>query len=194
LVQWNCHMGYQAVSLDRQRFGNSLDFVESVLEAMEINTVIPKPIKALIDDLQKTGMSELRFEPDLEFQKKFGTKPKTIFKSHIELDEFMYKLLQVDQDFERNYKDEFIYLKSIDRAYWMKHLKVQADILNIRNEKKQIMFEKYDQLSETERLDRELKRRMEELIKIQPLQRVEGNWAFYECPFGDPCKRQSIIM
>jgi len=137
----------------------------------------------------------MKFEMSGDFMKKFNvSKNKIGFKTHILLDEFVQKLFIIDVDFEKNYNDEFQFLKSLDRSFWMKHLKLLEDLNNLKEEKKTLIFEKYNQIADTERLDSEIKRKTEEMLKFVPLQKIEANWTIYDCPCGDPMKRQSIIL
>jgi hypothetical protein len=54
---------------------------------------------------------------DNDFIKKFKIKSNTIqFKTHSQLDEFVKKLIEIDNDFSKNYKGHWEFLKSFDRG------------------------------------------------------------------------------
>ena len=51
---------------------------------------------------------------------------KKEFKSHKELDEFVAKLIQEEPMFEENYPHEWGLLKSFDRAFWLRHVRLNC--------------------------------------------------------------------
>ena len=74
--------------------------------------------------MKKKGKCEMEFQPDADFIKKFElTQDKYAFKTHQELDTFMYNLTQKCPTFKLDYENESTLLKSFDRAFWLRHFK-----------------------------------------------------------------------
>jgi len=57
------------------------------------------------------------------------------FERHCELDEFVDKLFEVEVKFDIKYPQEYAFLKSFDRAFWMRYFKITEEITK---EKKKI--------------------------------------------------------
>eukprot|EP01027_Heterolobosea_sp_BB2_P022142 GEZU01032579.1.p1 GENE.GEZU01032579.1~~GEZU01032579.1.p1 ORF type:complete len:110 (+),score=40.18 GEZU01032579.1:155-484(+) len=61
---------------------------------------------------------------DGSFREKFKVKESSKrFESHSELDQFVNALLDADPEFTVNHKEEWMLLKSFDRAFWLRHLR-----------------------------------------------------------------------
>jgi len=62
------------------------------------------------------------------FREVFKIKEKSKkFNSHEELDTFIHYLQKSDMEFELKYKNEWVLLKSFDRAFWMRYYKFPND-------------------------------------------------------------------
>jgi hypothetical protein len=77
-----------------------------------------------MEALRKEGKCDMKFQMDSQFREDFQIQEKTItFKTHLELDTFVQKLLEKDVDFSTKHRSEWVLLKSFDRALWLKHSK-----------------------------------------------------------------------
>jgi hypothetical protein len=88
---------------------------------VDMKKVVRGPMKRYINRIIHDGWAKLVFISDKEFQKKFGMKHKTIdFSSHEQLDKFVINLIKKDNLFQHNHAEEYHFLKSFDRAIWLK--------------------------------------------------------------------------
>ena len=66
----------------------------------------------------------MTFFPNSEAIAKFSlSKSSFTFTCHEELDEFVIGLENVDPRFQMNHSQEWILLKSFDRAFWLRYLR-----------------------------------------------------------------------
>lgn len=192
IVDWNIKKGFKKVSDNKEKCGNSQDFVECILEAIGLKITLPEYFSKFLNKIKEKGQSKLEFNPSNEFSKKFGLKePSIVFSSHSQLDFFVSKLYEIDSNFDWNWKGEYQFLKSFDRAFWMKHLNIKVEIskLNstIKIEKNEKVFEK---------LSKDLVQLEEENEKCKPnYKRERTQRGLIDCcPFKDPTKTQSILF
>ncbi|KAL9657031.1 hypothetical protein ABK040_014579 [Willaertia magna] len=166
IVKWNATMLYKDRDTEIGKSGNCQDFVDDVLHELGISRehLQEGPLGKFLKELKSKGKSDLMYEMDENFRKKFNRDEKSIvFKTHKDLDEFVQQLLLIDTDFDKNYKLDWMFLKSIDRAFWLKHFKFED-----RLEYKPLMQETVDEDNEV----------------IETV----------ECPFKDPRTTYSIIF
>lgn len=102
------------------RYGNCQDFVNAMLGIVGI----PKEthsylLQEIIEKIKKKGSAELIFKPNLDFQKKFKFKE---LNTHEELDDFLEACFEIEETFENDHKDEWMFLKAIDDLMWKKFL------------------------------------------------------------------------
>jgi hypothetical protein len=194
ICEWNVHMGYRKNKVVNERYGNSQEFVESVLEAIGVRLNLPDALSSFLGKMKEKGSCKLEFAMSKDFQKKFGQKVDSItFFSHAQLDDFVHKLLEVDKNLATNHKGEYLFLKSFDRAYWMRHLNIKNELSKIASEEKK--------LDEMEVIEQDDVLRVEGLVKKLEKQRRQledenerVKPSGFECPFKDPTKTQSIIF
>lgn len=163
-------------------------------------------MKDFVEDLRKNGKSDLRYKPSEDVRTKFNISEKSIsFKSHVELDKFVAGLLQKDLDFPLKHKAEYQFLKSLDRAMWMRHFKVRdmisknkQKIVQIQNAVKmnkmhpqqgEALIEKLN--LENEDVELGNKESCPLTRKVKVLDEEEEECA---CAFGDPVQSKSIIF
>jgi len=65
-------------------------------------------------------------------------KKKIYFQNHVEIDKFVQKIIDFDPMWMQSlkYQEDFRLLKSLDRAFWLRHLKDKK--------KKEYQFQEYD--------------------------------------------------
>jgi hypothetical protein len=121
-------MKYKEGATDNKSHGNCQDFIDDVMKELgleRICEVMAKgelPVARFFRKLRQTGSCTLEFPMDQVFRSKFDIEEENkIFKTHVELDEFVIKLKQVDPNFAQTYPLEWALLKSFDRAFWLKH-------------------------------------------------------------------------
>ena len=87
-----------------------------MLQSLNLELKFKGPLSEFIHKLREQGKGEIEFLLDADFREKFGLNMRKVeFKNHVELDEFVHKLLEAEPDFEEKYKDEWALLKSFDR-------------------------------------------------------------------------------
>ena len=125
IVKWNTCMFYKDHG-GTGNSGNCQDFVDSVLKAIGVSKdgLYKGPMAEFLKDMRTKGKCDLVFKMDPAFRKKFNrAESEIVFKSHEQLDIFVTELMEIDDDFQKNYQDEYNFLKSFDRAFWLKHLR-----------------------------------------------------------------------
>ena len=100
--------------------GNCQDFVDELLEALEIRPKFSGPMAAFLKRLKRKGVCDLQFRMSESFRRKFSiTEEKMVFTSHEQLDKFVERLLIVDPEFDAVHKEEWVLLKAFDRGFWL---------------------------------------------------------------------------
>lgn len=200
IVNWNVSRAFHLT--EKKQFGNSQDFVDSLLESIGINQInVPTPIQQFLTQIREKGNSELEFKPSVEFQRKFKLKKITQFNSHQELDEFTSKLLDIDIELPKNHPDEFTILKSFDRGFWMRHVLAKKQIqknsqklIDLQKEKfvkavKGMQLDVENITKEIKQFEKDQKVFIQESLKFEPcLSKLESS-----CPFCDPRRTNSFL-
>jgi len=128
IVKWNTTMQYKDRDTIPGKTGNCQDFVDDVLTSIGLSrdNLTQGPLGEFLKKLKTKGQSDLVFKMDEKFKKTFNMEEsKKKFTTHKDVDEFVKNLISIDPDFERNYRYEWVFLKSIDRAFWLKHMKFE---------------------------------------------------------------------
>jgi hypothetical protein len=190
IIEWNISMGYRKTvrESDKSAYGNSQDFVESLLSSMNVKLELPEPLTVFLENIKQNGFSKLEFTMNKEFQKKFKQKTSSVcFSKHSELDDFVQSLLLIDFKFMFDHKGEYQFLKSLDRAFWMKHINIEDEIKLLEQ-----------QLSEIYLSDEKKKsaKKREIVMRIEENENVKPKWKGKKecCPFHNPLKTQSILL
>jgi hypothetical protein len=107
-----------------QNEGNCQEFVDDILLSLSITNKFEGALGNFLDEMRSKGTCNICFSTDKLFQQSFGLdKKKFEFKSHYELDLFVYNLFSIDKEFKKTFPNEYSLLKSFDRAFWLKHFK-----------------------------------------------------------------------
>ena len=128
IVKWNTTMSYKERDTETGKSGNCQDFVDDVLVSIGLSrdSLSQGPLGEFLKKLKTKGQSDLIFKMSEPFRKAFNfAEHKKKFTTHRDLDEFVKGLLAIDPDFEKNYRYEWLFLKSMDRAFWLKHIKFE---------------------------------------------------------------------
>lgn len=124
ISEWNSGFTYCKIPTNKSNHANCQDFVEEVLKRLKIDVKFQGPMNIFLNNLKSKGTSDLAFIPSKDFIEKFHLdKKEYIFKDHKTLDEFVQRLIELDDKFQLSYKHEYNFLKSFDRAFWMRHFK-----------------------------------------------------------------------
>lgn len=213
IVEWNTSKQYKNHGGDKSKVGNCQDFVEAVLNKLEIKINFAGPLGEFLKSLKTSGKADLSFKMDNEFRRKFEIEEKAItFKSHIELDNFVNKLVKKECEFSIKHKLEWAFLKSFDRAFWMRHWKLEEEInknsQKINNFKALIEKHKNDiapdelasMQSQLKALEAQKNTLEEEHNKVIPLyeEKIDeedgDTYTDLGCPFNDPTVTYSVIF
>eukprot|EP00818_Percolomonas_sp_WS_P003566 CAMPEP_0117441756 /NCGR_PEP_ID=MMETSP0759-20121206/3797_1 /TAXON_ID=63605 /ORGANISM="Percolomonas cosmopolitus, Strain WS" /LENGTH=469 /DNA_ID=CAMNT_0005233617 /DNA_START=192 /DNA_END=1601 /DNA_ORIENTATION=+ len=136
IVRWNTTMKYTngvgRRSSSKKHVGNCQDFVDDMLQALNIRVDFQGALKEFLNDLRTKGKSELKFKITPTFRETFDLDEhvsEIIFKTHSQLDEFVHRIKSHKASFklELDFHDESYLLKSYDRAFWMKNFKYEDD-------------------------------------------------------------------
>lgn len=172
-MDWNLGMDYDNNPRDKNGLkGNCHDFVEAVLERIDLKPEFPGAMGQFLKKMKSTGKCDLTFEPDLNFVNQCNLKKKTTFKTHEELDLFVNQILSGKDfknmsEFKEKRPGDYALLKSFDRAFWLR--KMHAE-----NKKRQV-DDKYLPLYIIKKEGSEHKKHL-------------------GCPFGDPIETLSVLQ
>jgi hypothetical protein len=185
---WNTKMKYsENQDSDKTKFGNSQDFVESLLNSFGVQLNLPLSIKNFLEEIKKNGSTKLNFQYAYNFKQQFDLKGTSMtFNTHSELDKFMQEICEIDPAAIIHWKNEFQFLKSFDRAFWMKHYFIQTEI-----EKLEKKLKKCEEEHEQQIIKDDIEKLKEESLKFSPHYDEEYECA---CPLGDPVNSQSLIL
>jgi hypothetical protein len=203
IVDWNVSKKYQTSGGDKRNVGNCQDFIEAVLNSIGIKLQLEGPLGEFLSSIRENGSTKLEFKMNEEFRKKFNIEAKSkVFTTHTDLDKFVDSLIETEPFFEKKYKMEYQFLKSFDRAFWMRHLKVEGELQKMETKVKKmekILNQQKDNLSPSDMEDAtkqvdSVKLELEKLRKEDS--EICPNTVDFEevCPFKDPRDTHSIWM
>eukprot|EP01027_Heterolobosea_sp_BB2_P013431 GEZU01019387.1.p2 GENE.GEZU01019387.1~~GEZU01019387.1.p2 ORF type:complete len:219 (-),score=85.77 GEZU01019387.1:83-739(-) len=127
VVDWNVNYSYKNLTIGEttKKVGNCQDFVEVMLTALGIKFDFQNgALGEFLKDMREKGKSDMNFKPSAAFRNKFELNEKSFeFKAHKEFDVFVASLMENCDNFSSVFKDEYVLLKSFDRAFWLRHIK-----------------------------------------------------------------------
>jgi hypothetical protein len=78
--------------------------------------------ETFFEKMRKEGKYNLCYETNnISILENFGIKKSTTFQNHQELDQFVKKLIEKDSNFPLDYPNDYKFLKSFDRALWLRN-------------------------------------------------------------------------
>lgn len=81
-------------------------------------------VAGFLNKLRSKGSCTIKYPVPREIGEKLNIKEKKIrFATHVQLDEFVKKVVEHFPLFKEEYKDDYYLLKSFDRAFWLRHFK-----------------------------------------------------------------------
>lgn len=173
IIDWNTSYTYTSVTQKHpkeSKSGNCQNFVDELLDALEIKMEFPPCLAEYIAKMRKDGKGELIFETnDAQLIQKSMIRRKTKFATHQELDKFVLEMITKNgfisvNQFKEKYPGEIALLKSFDRAFWLRHLR---DLDKSKSNKNHKVESKY------------------ECLKNEKGEHI--------CPFDDPRKTYSLM-
>jgi hypothetical protein len=201
IVHWNTNVGYSSIGKKKNE-GNCQNFIESILSALNLKLEFSGALGKFIESIKKNGNSNLTFPVSLEMKQRFGIEKDSIeFISHSELDHFFRDLQEKDLAFELKFRDEYKLLKSFDRAFWLKYLKLEKELTKHRKalkffENKKLESKKKAEMINSAKQEIEAIQKSETLRLCRPSIRIEteyeGDCEMDDCPFGDPTETKSF--
>ena len=146
-VKWNTTYKYRRIPAKEKRAGNCQTFILEMFEELGIKCDFNGPIKEFINRIGRSGVGDMIFSPSEEFILKFklnsyqeyrkwkisDTCYHIAFETHEELDNFCYECIKKSKGIMGlmdDFRDEYLLLKSFDRAFWMRYLKDSANQKN----------------------------------------------------------------
>lgn len=122
ITEWNVSRQYN------QKENNCQVFVEEVLSKIGIKSNFGGALGIFLKRLKEAGVCEISFSPPPEMREKLSLKEaKYMFETHKQLDEFVHMLIEREPEFQSKYAAEYNFLKSFDRAFWLRHYKNDKD-------------------------------------------------------------------
>jgi len=122
IVDWNLNKNYSETEANCQHFADEL------LKALGIPHLMDGALAEFLTRMRECGSCESEIVIPDEMKKEIHLKEsKKIFTTHKELDEFVLKCLKRDPAFQNNFVCEWMLLKSIDRAFWVRHFKEMSN-------------------------------------------------------------------
>eukprot|EP01080_Neovahlkampfia_damariscottae_P008430 gene8430-255_t len=187
IEKWNTTKKYsEKENINKEKFGNSQDFVEALLKSINVEYKLPFSIGLFLDRIKREGSTELIFEYSKKFQRTFNLPNDSIkFNTHTQLDEFLKQLNELDSEFEDHWSDEFNLLKSFDRAFWMKYISFELEADRLEKMK----FEAKGNDLKIKSILQEIQKIKKEIMRFTPLIH-EGD---LDCPHGDPIVTHSFF-
>jgi hypothetical protein len=202
IVYWNVNKQYSTFSTSKNS-GNCQDFVESILNELDMKIEFSGALYQFLSRIKKNGRSELIYTVNQEIKFDFQIRQDEIeFHTHRELDKFVNNLISKDKDFQTNYPNDYILLKSFDRAFWMKNFKLESEIEKFVKEEKQLKkyLKKCDDDENIKMVQDNIKlvqkniQKCKEMLKMTRPVEISENGSSDCCPFDDPIATQSFVF
>jgi len=124
IINWNVNKQYN------QNENNCQQFVDDVCVELGLNLdkLLHGPLGEYLKALRVKGQCDITFPISDEMREALEIKEKSKkFATHEELDQFVASCIEKDPQFEENYKEHMLLLKSFDRAFWLRHFKLPED-------------------------------------------------------------------
>ncbi len=131
---WNVFVEYD------KRKRNCQHFVDDLLRHLEIKVHFEGQLLDFVEKLRNKGICKKKYTIPLELfnspqlqnylkeipkecisKAKSSKMTKIEFKNHAMLDDFVNELIMIEPQFHEKYKDDYFLLKSMDRAFWLRH-------------------------------------------------------------------------
>lgn len=131
IIEWNLNKEYVNVhNSNNHKSGNCQDFVEEVLHRLGIEPKFEGLLGQYLSEMRRHGKCEMVVKLDDKFKEKFKRNETDVyFETHKELDQFVNSLIDIDPEFNEHHKNEWILLKSFDRAFWLRHYKDMSNTI-----------------------------------------------------------------
>ena len=204
IVYWNANVEYDAYGKSTKGFGNCQEFIESMLHALNMNIEYTGAVGDFLQNMKKKGSSKLIFPVNQQMKYDFFIRDDEIeFTSHVQLDKFVNSIEEKELDFETTYPNEYLLLKSFDRAFWLKHQRTVEDYKKIQTAKKLLEVSKKLTDKEKEEKLQKLNSKMTELEKHAKVTKClvsnedEADAILVQhnhCAFSDPFQTKSFIQ
>jgi len=95
---------------------------------LNLDKLLHGPLGEYLKALRGKGQCDITFPISDEMREALEIKEKSKkFTTHEELDQFVASCIEKDPQFEENYKEHMLLLKSFDRAFWLRHFKLPDD-------------------------------------------------------------------
>lgn len=129
VVKWNTKYTYRSTpAKGKNNEGNCQDFVDDILQTLGVSIDFKGALGQFVDRMRKSGKCILEFAPSKQFKEQFQLQnEKIVFHTHKELDTFCIHIRQKCLDVFSQFQSEWSLLKSFDRAFWLRHLKMPDD-------------------------------------------------------------------
>jgi len=201
VCNWNTSKQYNDNAKNKSE-GNCQDFVQDILQHLGIKPDFQGSLGLYLKKMRENGKGEMEFEMQDDFREKFQIHYRVvIFQSHAALDEFVHRLITIDYDFHINHRNDWLLLKSFDRAFWLRHFKFNRDKFN----KDHITIEKYCPLKKNLKNSHntnsssgvtiekiENVKETNSLVSENKLNSTTNEVLLHSCPFDDPETSYSI--
>lgn len=127
IVDWNANKKYNQNKCNCQHFVDDLLKVLGIRLESAVESDLP--LKEYLSTLRSRGRGEMAFKINNDIRESLKIQPKSkSFESHWQLDHWVNtELLEKDPLFPQKHPTEWGLLKSFDRAFWLRHFKMEKD-------------------------------------------------------------------
>lgn len=116
ICQWNIEKKYDRF------YCNCQHFVDDLLKVLEIQIEFKSTMKEMVNSMRNQGECKIEWKIPKEIQEKCLIKENVKkFSTHEELDDLVVKVLEKIPKFKNLYPEDYLLLKSYDRAFWLKY-------------------------------------------------------------------------
>ncbi|KAL9647084.1 hypothetical protein ABK040_016558 [Willaertia magna] len=123
ITDWNVHHEY------KQSTANCQHFVDDICRALGIKMNFNGSMQHYLNKLRNKGLCSIKWRVPLDIKEKVGLKETKIsFNTHRELDTLMCNILSKIPNFQEAYEEDYMLLKSFDRAMWLRSFRNPQDV------------------------------------------------------------------
>ncbi|KAL9644818.1 hypothetical protein ABK040_009276 [Willaertia magna] len=123
ICDWNATMLYS------QKKANCQHFVDELCRVLGIELKFKGALGEYCEKLRSNGSCKLNYYICKELKEKCGFEQDVIqFETHAQLDQFVKEILEKHSiyfDMSKSGQDDWLLLKSFDRAFWLRHFKTK---------------------------------------------------------------------
>jgi len=122
IIDWNVNKTYSQTKYNCQQF------IDELCAELGIKLDFKGPLGTYLSNLREKGRCQIAFPVSDDMRESLKIRDELVkFQTHQEIDQFVNDILGRDPQFQDSFPQDWLLLKSFDRAFWLRHFKHPND-------------------------------------------------------------------